>query len=98
MEPPIFNDHTLFGLALDSFNVRKHISSVTDMSENNLLFRGVTQMLTKLNQKPHSVTSFRIEVVYALKLAQQSACSPRKNRPAIFRLIKALEMLLHVRK
>ena len=37
MEPPIFNDQKLFGLALDSFNVRKHINSVTDMSENDLL-------------------------------------------------------------
>ena len=40
LEPPIFNDHKLFGLASDSFNVRKHISSVIDMSENDLLFRG----------------------------------------------------------
>ena len=40
LEPPIFNDQKLFGLALESFNVRKHISSVTDMFENDLLFRG----------------------------------------------------------
>ena len=74
------------------------------MPENDLLFRGknklscVTRMLTKLNQKPHSVTSFKIKVAYALKLAQRSACSQRKKRHAIFRLIKALVMLLHVRK
>ena len=37
IEPPKFNDQNLFGLALDSFNVRKHISSVTDMSEYDLL-------------------------------------------------------------
>ena len=55
-------------------------------------------MLTKLNQKPHSVTTFKIKVVYALKLAQRSACSLRKNHHAIFRLIKALVMLLDVRK
>ena len=35
VEPPIFNDQKLFGLALDSFNVRKHISSATDMFEND---------------------------------------------------------------
>ena len=40
IKPPIFNDQILFGLALDSFNVRKHISFVTDMSENDLLLRG----------------------------------------------------------
>ena len=40
MGPLIFNDHRLFGLALDSFNVRKHIKYVTDMSENDLLFQG----------------------------------------------------------
>ena len=39
----------------------------------------VTRILTKLNQKPNSVTSFKIKVAYALKLAQRSTCSPRKN-------------------
>ena len=48
MEPPIFNDQKLFGLALDSFNVRKHISSVTDMSENDLLFRGKNKSVVSL--------------------------------------------------
>ena len=48
MEPPIFNDQKLFGLALDSFNVRKHISSVTDMSENGLLFRGKNKSVVSL--------------------------------------------------
>ena len=48
MEPPIFNDQTLFGLALDSFKVRKHISSVTDMSENDLLFRGKNKSFVSL--------------------------------------------------
>ena len=46
MEPPIFNDHKLFGRALDSFNVRKHISYVTDMSENDLLFRGKNSVVS----------------------------------------------------
>ena len=55
------------------------------------------------SETPLCVTSFKIKVVYALKLAQQSTCSPRKKRHAIsehaiFRLIKALVMLLHVRK
>ena len=44
------NDHKLFGLALDSFNVRKHISYVTDMFENDLLFRGKKSV----NQLCHS--------------------------------------------
>ena len=48
MEPPIFNVQKLFGLALDSFNVRKHISSVTDMSENDLLFRGKNKSVVSL--------------------------------------------------
>ena len=48
MEPHIFNDQELFGLALDSFNVRKHISSVTDMSENDLLFRGKNKSVVSL--------------------------------------------------
>ena len=48
MEPPIFNDQKLFGLALDSFNVRKHISFVTDMSENDLLFRGKNKSVVSL--------------------------------------------------
>ena len=38
----------LFGLALDSFNVMKHISSVTDMSENDLLFRGKNKSVVSL--------------------------------------------------
>ena len=90
MEPPIFNDQKLFGLALDLLNVRKPITYVTDMSEEKIAVSSscVTQMLTKLNQKPHSVTSFKIKVEYALKLAQRSACSPSKKRHAIFRLIK----------
>ena len=49
MEPPIFNDQILFGVALDSFNVRKHISSVTDiMSENDLLFRDKNKSVVSL--------------------------------------------------
>ena len=48
MGPPIFNDQKLFGLALDSFKVRKHISSVTDMSENDLLFRGKNKSVVSL--------------------------------------------------
>ena len=32
MEPPVLNDQI--------FNVRKHITYVTDMPENDLLFRG----------------------------------------------------------
>ena len=36
-------------------------------------------MLTKLNQKPRSVTSFKIKVAHALNLAQRTTCSPRKN-------------------
>ena len=53
MEPPIFNDQNLFGLALadDSFNVRKHISSVTDMSENDLLFRGKNKSVVSLESE-----------------------------------------------
>ena len=48
MEPPIFNDKKIFGLALDSFNVRKHISSVTDIFENDLLFRGKNNSVVSL--------------------------------------------------
>ena len=89
MEPPIFNDQKLFGLALNSFNVGNMICCFEAR---------INQLLTKLNQKPHSVTSFKIKAGYALKLAQRSACSPRKKRHAILRLIKALVMLLHVCK
>ena len=48
IKPPIVNDPKLFGLALDSFNVRKHISSVIDMSENDLLFRGKNKSVVSL--------------------------------------------------
>ena len=48
MEPPIFNDKKLFSLALDSFKVRKHISSVADMSENDLLFLGKNKSVVSL--------------------------------------------------
>ena len=47
-EPPIFNDQKLFGLALNSFNVRKHVRSVTAMSENDLLFRGKNKSVLSL--------------------------------------------------
>ena len=45
-------------------------------------------MLKKLNQKPHSVTYFKINVTYAFKLAQGSTCSARKNTPCNIALDK----------
>ena len=70
------------------------------MSENELLFRGKNTSVVSLVDKAESETPLcdLIKAVYALKLAQRSACSLRKKRHAIFRLRKALIMLLHVRK
>ena len=48
MESPTFNVQKLFGLPFDSFIVRKHKSSVTDMSENDLLFRGKNKSVVSL--------------------------------------------------
>ena len=98
-----FNDQKLFGLALDSFNVRKHICSVTDMFENDLLFRGKNKSVVSLEcDKSESETPLcdlnQNKIGICFEARSRSACSPRKERHAIFRLIKALVMLLHVRK
>ena len=54
--------------------------TVTDMPENDLLFRGKSEN--------HSVTSFKIKVAHALKLTQRSTCSTRKKiHHAILHLI-----------
>ena len=49
------------------------------MPENELLFRG--KNVYKAISENHSVTSFKIKVAHALKLAQRSTCSPGKNTP-----------------
>ena len=50
------------------------------MPENGLLFRGKKSLeCDKAISENHSVTSFKIKVAHALKLAQQSTCNLQGN-------------------